>query len=87
MTLNPPHILIVDDHRMRRDALAKYLEKNGMRATSAANAVAVDAALNVGQFDLIVLDVMMPGEDGLSVCRPLRAAGSMPILRLTALGD
>ncbi|MDO8986405.1 response regulator [Cypionkella sp.] len=87
MTSNPPHILIVDDHREIRDALAKYLEKNGMRATSAANAIGMDAALKVGQFDLIVLDVMMPGEDGLSVCRRLRAAGSMPILMLTALGD
>lgn len=58
-----------------------------MRATSGVNAVQMDAALNVGQFDLIVLDVMMPGEDGLSVCRRLRAAGAMPILMLTALGD
>ena len=87
MTSNPHHILIVDDHREIRDALVKYLEKNGMRATSAANAIAMDAALKVGQFDLIVLDVMMPGEDGLSVCRRLRAAGPMPILMLTALGD
>ena len=87
MTSNPPHILIVDDHRDIRDALAKYLEKNGMRATSAANAALMDAALKVGQFDLIVLDVMMPGEDGLSVCRRLRAQGNMPILMLTALDD
>ncbi len=84
---HPPHILIVDDHREIRDALAKYLEKNGMRATTAANAVAMDAAMKVGQFDLIVLDVMMPGEDGLSVCRRLRAQGDIPILMLTALGD
>ena len=83
----PPHILIVDDHRDIRDALVKYLEKNGMRATSAANAVAMDAAMKVGQFDLIVLDVMMPGEDGLSVCRRLRAQGAIPILMLTALSD
>ncbi|OZA18806.1 MAG: DNA-binding response regulator [Rhodobacterales bacterium 17-64-5] len=83
----PPHILIVDDNRDIRDALVKYLEKNGMRATSAANAVAMDAAMKVGQFDLIVLDVMMPGEDGLSVCRRLRAQGAIPILMLTALGD
>ena len=87
MTNNPPHILIVDDHREIRDALAKYLEKNGIRATSAANAIAMGAALKVGQFDLIVLDVMMPGEDGLSFCRRLRAAGATPILMLTALGD
>ncbi len=87
MMTNPPHILIVDDHRDIRDALAKYLEKNGMRATTAADAVAMDAAMKVGRFDLIVLDVMMPGEDGLSVCRRLRAQGGIPILMLTALGD
>lgn len=84
---NPPHILIVDDHREIRDALARYLEKNGMRATTAANAVAMDVAMKGGRFDLIVLDVMMPGEDGLSVCRRLRAQGGIPILMLTALGD
>lgn len=83
----PPHILVVDDHRDIRDALAKYLEKNGMRASTAANAVAMDASLKAGRFDLIVLDVMMPGEDGLSVCRRLRAGGTIPILMLTALGD
>ena len=86
MTL-APHILVVDDHREIRDALAKYLEKNGMRVTVAANAAAMDVALRAGAFDLIVLDVMMPGEDGLSVCRRLRANGSIPILMLTALGD
>ncbi len=84
---HPPHILIVDDHREIRDALVKYLERNGMRATSVPDAVAMDAAMKVGQFDLIVLDVMMPGEDGLSVCRRLRAQGDIPILMLTALGD
>ena len=87
MMTQPPHILIVDDHRDIRDALVKYLEKNGLRATAAANAVAMDAMMKVGQFDLIVLDVMMPGEDGLSVCRRLRAQGTIPILMLTALGD
>ena len=83
----PPHILIVDDHREIRDALVKYLEKNGLRTTTAADAVAMDAAMKVGQFDLVVLDVMMPGEDGLSVCRRLRASHDIPILMLTALGD
>ncbi|QCO55543.1 response regulator [Pseudorhodobacter turbinis] len=83
----PPHILIVDDHREIRDALVKYLGKNGMRATAATDAVAMDAAMKGGRFALIVLDVMMPGEDGLSVCRRLRAQGSIPILMLTALGD
>ena len=87
MTINPHQILIVDDHREIRDALVKYLEKNGMRATSAANAIAMDVALKVGRLDLIVLDVMMPREDGLSVYRRLGAAGPMPFLMLTALGN
>jgi two-component system OmpR family response regulator len=82
-----PHILVVDDHREIRDAVTRYLEKNGMRATSARDAVEMDARLKVGQFDLIVLDVMMPGEDGLSVCRRLTAEGGPPILMLTALDE
>lgn len=83
----PPHILVVDDHREIRDALKRYLEKNGMRATSAQDAPTMDVALKNGAFDLIVLDVMMPGEDGLSVCRRLRATSTIPILMLTALDD
>jgi len=82
-----PHILIVDDHREIRDALTRYLEKNGMRATAVRDAAAMDAALQTGRFDLVVLDVMMPGEDGLSVCRRLSAEEVAPILMLTALGE
>lgn len=82
-----PHILVVDDHREIRDSVSRYLEKNGLRATSARDAIEMDAKLARGQFDLIVLDVMMPGEDGLSVCRRLSAKGDVPILMLTALGD
>ena len=82
-----PHILVVDDHREIRESATRYLEKNGLRATSARDAVDMDAKLAKGQFDLIVLDVMMPGEDGLSVCRRLSAKGGVPILMLTALGE
>jgi len=82
-----PHILIVDDHREIRDAVSRYLEKNGFRASSARNALDMDAKLAAGRFDLIVLDVMMPGEDGLSVCRRLSTQGDTPILMLTALGE
>ena len=82
-----PHILVVDDHREIRDALTRYLQTNGFRADGAENARAMDRALAEGDFDLIVLDVMMPGEDGLSVCRRLRAASDTPILMLTALGE
>ncbi|MFW8595041.1 response regulator [Cribrihabitans neustonicus] len=80
-----PHILVVDDHREIRAAVTRFLEKNGMRAAAAKDAAEMDAQLAAGHFDLMVLDVMMPGEDGLSVCR--RMSGRIPILMLTALGD
>lgn len=82
-----PHILIVDDHRDIRDAVTRYLERNGFRATAAKDAVEMDAKLATGEFDLIVLDVMMPGEDGISVCRRLSGAATIPILMLTALSE
>lgn len=87
MTSESPHILVVDDHREIRDAVTRFLQKSGLRVTSAKDAVDMDQKLAVGRFDLIVLDVMMPGEDGLSVCRRLSAAGSSPIIMLTALGE
>jgi two-component system OmpR family response regulator len=82
-----PHILVVDDHRQIRDSVSRYLEKNGLRATAAKDAVEMDARLATGHFDLVVLDVMMPGEDGLSVCRRLAADGRVPVIMLTALGQ
>jgi len=87
MKPHTPHILVVDDHRDIRDAVARFLQKNGMRASTATDAADMDEKLAVGRFDLIVLDVMMPGEDGLSACRRLSSAGSAPIIMLTALGD
>ena len=83
----PPHILIVDDHAQIRESVARFLEKNGMRTTVARDAVEMDAKLATGHFDLLVLDVMMPGEDGLSVCRRLAPEGDLPIIMLTALGE
>jgi two-component system, OmpR family, response regulator len=82
-----PHVLVVDDHREIRDAVTRYLEKNGMRATAAKNAAEMDAQLKAGRVDLVVLDVMMPGEDGLSAARRLAASGGPPILMLSALGE
>ncbi len=82
-----PHILIVDDDREIRDLTARFLRGRGFRAAAAANGREMDAALSEGRFDLVVLDVMMPGEDGLSICRRLRAQGAMPIILLTALGE
>lgn len=82
-----PHILVVDDHAQIRESVTRYLERNGMRATAAKDAADMDAKLAAGHFDLVVLDVMMPGEDGLSVCRRLAAEGTLPIIMLTALGE
>lgn len=87
MTEHTPHILVVDDHREIRDAVTRYLEKNGFRATAAKSAAEMDVALHGGRFDLIVLDVMMPGEDGLSAARRLAGTGAPPVLMLSALGD
>ena len=82
-----PHILIVDDDREIRDLTGRYLRKHGFRVDSAADAKAMDRLLRDGRFDLIVLDLMLPGEDGLSICRRLRASTRIPILMLTAVAE
>ena len=86
---NTDHILIVDDDREIRELLAAYLEKNGMRATVAANGRQMRALLEQQNFDLLVLDLMLPGEDGLTLCRELRASKwrALPVLMLTARGE
>ena len=85
------HVLIVDDDRDIRQLLADYLEKQGLRCTTAADGREMKAALETHRIDLIVLDLMMPGEDGLTLCRNLRASGgphaNTPILMLTARGE
>jgi len=82
-----PHVLVVDDHREIRDAVTRYLGRNGMRATAVRDVAAMDAALGAGRFDLVVLDVMMPGEDGLSAARRLAAGDGPPVLMLSALAE
>ena len=86
---NIDHVLIVDDDRGIRELLAAYLEKNGMRASAAANGRQMRAVLEQGAPDLIVLDLMLPGEDGLAICRDLRAGKfrTVPILMLTARSE
>jgi two-component system OmpR family response regulator len=83
------HVLIVDDDRGIRELLAAYLEKNGMRVTLAANGRQMRAVLDQGAPDLIVLDLMMPGEDGLVLCRELRVGKfrTVPVLMLTARSE
>lgn len=86
---NNDHILIVDDDREIRELLASYLEKNGMRTSLAANGRQMRAVLEQGSVDLIVLDLMLPGEDGLTLCRELRAGKwrTVPVLMLTARNE
>ncbi|MEM9626520.1 MAG: response regulator [Pseudomonadota bacterium] len=82
-----PHILVVDDHRDIRDLVAKYLDKNGYRVSVADGGVAMKKTLATSSIDLVVLDAMMPGEDGLTLCRDLRAEGDMPVIMLTAMAE
>lgn len=85
----PDHILIVDDDREIRELVGTYLERNEMRVTLVANGREMRAALDKGSVDLIVLDLMLPGEDGLALCRDLRAGPrkNLPILMLTARNE
>ena len=82
-----PHILIVDDHREIRELVTRALVKEGFRVSSAADGRAMHKVLADGRIDLILLDLMLPGEDGLSLCRALRAKSDIPIIMLTAKGD
>ncbi len=82
-----PHLLVVDDHREIRDALAKYLAKHDYRVSVAESAAAARRVLETSRIDLIVLDLMMPREDGLSLCRQLRAKSEVPIIMLTAMAE
>jgi two-component system OmpR family response regulator len=82
-----PHILIVDDHREIRELVARVLSKEGFRVSAAADGRAMHKALADGRIDLILLDLMLPGEDGLTLCRSLRAQSDIPIIMLTAKGD
>ncbi len=82
-----PHILVVDDHRDIRDLLAKYLAKHGLRVTVADGGAAMRRAMKTSGIDLVVLDIMMPGEDGLSLCRHLRETTDLPVILLTAMAE
>lgn len=81
------HILVVDDDRRLRDLLARFLNDHGYRVTTAANAAEADNRLSHLVFDAMVLDVMMPGENGFDFARRLRGASELPILMLTARAD
>ncbi len=84
----PPHVLIIDDDTRIRELLGDYLRRHGLRVSTAASAAEARARMQALAFDALVLDVMMPGEDGLSLARSLRQQQvQMPILMLSALGE
>jgi two-component system OmpR family response regulator len=82
-----PHILVIDDARDIRDPLVRYLNQNGYRATAADGAAAARRILKTNAIDLIVLDIMMPGEDGLAFTRWLRSESETPVILLTARAE
>lgn len=86
-TFSPPRVLVVDDDGDIRDGLVQVFERAGFSASAAANVSDMEKVLAAGGADLIVLDLMMPGEDGLSACRRLSGKGGPPIIMLSALGD
>jgi two-component system phosphate regulon response regulator OmpR len=86
-TAEPAHILVVDDDRRLRDLLRKYLTEQGFRVTIASDAADARRKLEGFAFDLLVLDIMMPGESGLELTRALRQKNGVPILLLTAMGE
>jgi two-component system OmpR family response regulator len=81
------HILVVDDDVEIRSLLADYLRQNGYRTTTVADGVAMRKTMAREQIDLLVLDIMLRGEDGLSLCRAVRSHSDVPIVMLTARGD
>ena len=84
---NAPHILIVDDDHRIRDLLARYLGENAFRVTTASDAQEARSRMKGLAFDLVILDVMMPGESGLQLARSLKAISQIPICMLTAQSD
>lgn len=82
-----PHILIVDDSADIREPLAKYLGKAGMRTSTADGGTEMRRILKTSAIDLVVLDIMMPGEDGLALCRMLRETTDLPVILLTAMAE
>jgi two-component system OmpR family response regulator len=84
---NVPNILVVEDDRETRTLIAKYLRTNSCNVTTAADGREMEKVMADTRVDLLILDVMLPGEDGLSLCRKVRAESQLPIIMLTARGE
>ena len=82
-----PHILVIDDDREIRDLLARFLERNRFRVTTAREGREARRAWAGGHYQLVVLDLMLPGESGLDLARWLRSLSNVPIVMLTAMGE
>ena len=82
-----PHILIVDDDKELCALLSRFLTRQGYRVSVAHNGTAMAAILETARINLVVLDLMLPGDDGLVLCRRLRSTSTLPIIMLTAMGD
>jgi two-component system OmpR family response regulator len=82
-----PHVLIVDDDSEIRDLLSRFLSKHDFRVTTAKDGREMDQALKDWSIDLVVLDLMLPGDDGLTLCRRVRSESYVPIIMLTAMGE
>jgi two-component system OmpR family response regulator len=82
-----PHILVVDDDRELREQIVSYLAEHGFEVTAAADATGMDAALAANSVDLLILDVMLPGEGGLSICQRLARSAGPPIIMVSAMGE
>ncbi len=85
--VDQPHLLLVDDERSIREPLAQFLQKQGFRVTQASDAAAARTRLAAYAIDLIILDIMMPGEDGLSLTRHIRETSEIPVILLTARSE
>ena len=82
-----PHLLVVDDDRDIRDLTSAILCRHGYHVSTARDAAEMGRILSARQIDLVVLDVMLPGRDGLSICRDLRVSSDIPVIMLTAMGE
>lgn len=82
-----PHILVVDDDDRIRNLVSRYLNEHGFLSFTAANAAEAKDILKLGIFDALVVDVMMPGQDGRAFTKELRSASDIPVLLLTAMGE
>jgi DNA-binding response OmpR family regulator len=87
MTPNAPHVLVVDDDPAVRDLLSEYLAENEVRVTTVASGVAMTEVLDTQAIDLVLLDLRLPGEDGMQIARALRERASVPIVLLTGKKD